>query len=334
MKENRKQQLHQWLARQFSTDGINLSNMTGDAGFRRYFRFMVANQSYIAVDAPTDKCNNNAFVDIAYRLQNAGINVPTIVASDLARGFLCLSDLGDQLLTQLLTPQSMEHYYQQAIELLPSIAQVSTEQLPLYDQTLIQTELEIFPQWLLKEHLALQLTNEQQVQLQQCFDILIDNALSQPNVFMHRDFHSRNIMQQAGKLAVIDFQDAVVGPISYDIVSLLRDCYIKWPRKQVKLLLDHYIDLMESAGLVEKYDRQLWQRWFDLMGLQRHIKASGIFARLFHRDKKPGYLADIPLTLSYIVEVSADYPQLCFLHHLVKNEVLAKLNLQQLEAVS
>ncbi len=325
MLDNRAQQLSQWLTGHFSGQIIALTAMSGDAGFRRYFRFLVDNQPFIAVDAPSDKCNNQAFIDIAGRLQNADIYVPRIMHVELELGFLCLADLGDCLLADLLTEANMISYYQQAIQLLPVVAKIPTEGLPLYDRPFIQQELDIFPEWLLQRHLSIFLTSTEQQALQACFELLIDNALDQPQVFMHRDFHSRNIMQHQGKLALIDFQDAVNGPISYDIVSLLRDCYVKWPADKVQQLLSEYIGLMEQQQLVASYSIAKWQRWFDLMGMQRHLKAAGIFARLSHRDGKSGYLADIPLTLSYIVEVAANYPELQFLQQVVQQQVLPKL---------
>ncbi|GLX79136.1 cell wall phosphotransferase [Thalassotalea insulae] len=325
MVDKRKQQLSQWLADTFSITSIELDDMSGDAGFRRYFRFINDNQSFIAVDAPGDKCNNAAFIDIAQRLQAVDINVPEVIAFEPRQGFICLTDLGDCLLADVLTEKSMMSYYQQAMQLLPEMAQVTSEQLPLYDQAFIQRELDIFPQWLINQHLSITLSAAQQQKLQFCFDELIDNALAQPQVFMHRDFHSRNIMLVGEQLALIDFQDAVQGPVTYDIVSLLRDCYVKWPAEQVDKLLRQYIELMEQRALVPSYSYSQWQRWFDLMGLQRHIKAAGIFARLYHRDGKPGYLADIPLTLSYIVDIAAKYPTLNFLRELVQQQLVPSL---------
>ncbi len=325
MKDVRQQELSRWLSEQLSADIHQLIKMNDDAGFRRYFRFTHNNQSFIAVDAPEDKCNNRAFVDIASRLRNAGIVVPEILAYHQHDGFLLLSDLGEQMLSQSLNEQTMASYYHQAMQLLPTIAEIPCQNLPVYDQAFIAQELAIFSDWLLVHHLSISLNSEQQQQLEQCFDILIANALEQPQVFMHRDYHSRNLMLVADQVAVIDFQDAVHGPISYDLVSLLRDCYVKWPQAQVEPLLQYYVEHLSPREFAEKYPFTQWQRWFDLMGVQRHLKASGIFARLYHRDNKDGYLADIPLTLSYIVEVCAAYPELQFLQHLVSDLVQPRL---------
>ncbi len=327
MNDSRRSQLKQWLIAQFSDENLSLIALGGDAGFRRYFRFFINQQSYIAVDSPTDKCNNAAFISIQQKLKQGGVLVPSIIEHDEQHGFFCLSDLGDVLLADLLTEENMSDYYRQALAILPKISSVPTTALSQYDQAFVQMELDIFEQWLVNQHLGIALSNEEQQQLQTCFDLLIANALEQPQVFMHRDFHSRNLMHFNNTIAVIDFQDAVCGPITYDIVSLLRDCYLKWPAEQVQALFEQYLKTLYAMAdtlpfeLVH-YPQTQWQRWFDLMGVQRHIKASGIFARLFHRDSKSGYLADIPLTLSYIVDVCAKYPELSFLKQLVGDKII------------
>ncbi len=226
-------------------------------------------------------------------------------------------------------------YYKTAIDSLLkmlSISSVSNYQLPSYNKNFIATELDIFPHWLLTTHLSILLSEYEQEQLQTCFSLLIDNALSQPVAFMHRDYHSRNIMLMPDnnrELAIIDFQDAVIGPITYDIVSLLRDCYVVLSDASIKELFDYFKThfnqqfpevIHKDAALC--VDDKQWQQWFDLMGLQRHIKASGIFARLHHRDQKSGYLNDIPQTLSYIISVTKQYSELQFLHDLVEQRVL------------
>ena len=326
MEDLRQSQLTQWLINFFALKECELSSMNGDAGFRRYFRFNKDNQSVIAVDSPADKCNNASFIYMQQQLELAGIKVPEILAYDEQQGFMCLSDLGNIELSQVLTAKNMTAHYQQAMLLLPQISSISQQHLPDYDEPFIQRELEIFPEWLLQEHLEITISNEDSKQLQTCFDFLITNALEQPKVVMHRDFHSRNIMLVDNELAVIDFQDAVIGPITYDVVSLLRDCYVKWPAEQVTGLLQNFIGLMTEKFSLQDISYQQWQKWFDLMGLQRHIKACGIFARLYHRDGKPSYLNDIPLTLSYIVDISAQYPECHFLHQLVKEKVIPTLS--------
>jgi aminoglycoside/choline kinase family phosphotransferase len=300
--------------------------MSGDAGFRCYYRFTHQDKSYIAVDAPVEQSDNPAFVFMQKMLNKQNILVPKIIAVDLALGFMCISDFGDTLLANILTTETMCDTYQKAIDIIPRIQSAlpkDTTNLPHYDQAFVERELNIFPRWLLTKHLSLALSDDEKKQLDQCFSILTENMLNQPQVLVHRDYHSRNIMViENNELGIIDFQDAVIGPITYDIVSLLRDCYLKWPSEHISQLLNYYIDTITAQHALTDITREQWQRWFDLTGLQRHIKASGIFARLHHRDKKSGYLHDIPLTLNYIVEISEQYSELKFLHQFVVKKVL------------
>lgn len=314
MRDQRKLQLYQWLSDIFQTEDFSLSSLDGDAGFRRYFRASIFERSYILVDSPVEKCNNQAFVDVQRRLIKQSIKVPEIIHYHPEQGFFCLSDLGTTCLGNLLAESNAGTWYRQAMAIIPEMAACEQDGLPLYDADFVQLELDIFEEWLLNAHLGLSLSAEDKNKLQSCFDVLIKSALEQPYCFMHRDFHCRNLMVEDGQIAVIDFQDAVKGPISYDLVSLLRDCYQKWPEALVSELLAEFVE--KYSPKVPDYDHPLetWQRWFDLMGLQRHIKACGIFARLHHRDGKSGYLKDIPLTLSYIVDISSRYPELSYLH--------------------
>lgn len=325
MEDLRQVALIDWLKETFSAKNCELIAMTGDAGFRRYFRFVINNQSYIAVDSPEDKCNNAAFNLIQQRLKNADILVPDILFYDEKQGFYCLADLGDTLLSDQLTVDNMNMYYQRAISILPKVANISHENLPIYDKAFIQLELDIFSEWLVSHYLNITMSDEEKQQLQLCFDFLIKNIISQPQAVMHRDFHSRNLMLNDEQIAVIDFQDAVYGPITYDVVSLLRDCYVKWPTENILPLLDFYIEEMNRCFTLPEYSKEQWRLWFDLTGLQRHVKASGIFARLKQRDNKTNYIKDIPLTLSYIVDISETYSELTFLHTFVKDTVLPAL---------
>lgn len=322
-----------WLEANFSAENLQLTPLLGDAGFRRYYRFNIDNQSYIAVDSPSDKCNNTAFIAIHQALLSSGVNVPEIIAVAQEDGFFCLQDLGQTLLADKLSPESMQDYYRQAIELLPSIAksQLTSDgyQLPSYDAEFIAMELGIFTEWLLEKYLKISLSDAQQSQLKVEFDCLINSALEQPQVTMHRDYHCRNLMLVDQQIVVIDFQDAVKGPITYDIVSLLRDCYVRWPQAQVTQLSDFYRNLVTQHWPDLEVSVDKWQRWFDLMGLQRHIKASGIFARLHLRDGKSGYLKDIPLTLGYIADIAAQYPEFNCLEQLIKTQVIPALTEKQ-----
>ncbi len=330
----RTKALLQWLASQFSAEEISIEPMSGDAGFRRYFRFQFQGRSYIAVDAPVKYSNNQAFVDVQKIMQALDISVPEIIALDLDQGFLCLSDFGDKLLSSKLSPENMQQYYTLAIGELNKTLTCKPAQLanlPDYDEKFIRIELNIFKEWLLEKHLNINLNINEQDELNACFDYLITAITAQPKVFMHRDFHSRNIMLLPDeKLGIIDFQDAVYGPVTYDLVSLLRDCYVRWPNELITPLVERYRQQVQTLLPNENITAEKWQYWFDLTGLQRHIKASGIFARLHHRDDKSGYLTDIPLTLSYIKDVSGQYDKLSFLHELVSKRVIPALHKVQL----
>jgi aminoglycoside/choline kinase family phosphotransferase len=310
--------------------------MSGDAGFRCYYRFSHQGKSFIAVDAPIDMSDNPAFVFMQKLLSQQDILVPEIIAVDLSLGFFCLSDFGNVLLSDTLALENMSSVYQNAIDILPKIhlgLRSADKKVAHYDQAFVKRELDIFTEWLIEKHLSITLSESEQLQLNACFDVLNKNMLEQPQVLIHRDFHSRNIMVvENGELGVIDFQDAVIGPVTYDIVSLLRDCYIKWPQIKVADLLQYYIELIsaQQPALANKTLAQ-WQRWFDLTGMQRHLKASGIFARLHHRDGKSGYLNDIPLTLSYLLDISKQYDEFNFLHQLLTTKVLPAMEDKRLE---
>lgn len=326
MSNVKTQHLLIWLKNELGIDNITLTALTGDAGFRCYYRFKHLNTSYIAVDAPPKYSNNQAFVDIQSLLQECQLNVPQIIAKDLTKGFFCLSDMGDDLLANKLTKANANEYYGQALSQLAQVVtnpKVEPDVLPNYDEDFIRLELGIFSQWLVEKHLAISLSDNEKRQLTECFDYLVDTISKQPKVFMHRDFHSRNIMVLPdNQLGIIDFQDAVYGPITYDLVSLVRDCYIRWPEDIVQPIVEQYRQLMQKHFSDEVFTKCCWHEWFDLTGLQRHLKASGIFARLHHRDGKPGYLKDIPLTLTYIQDVSAQYDRLSFLHRLIVERII------------
>ncbi|MGL5360702.1 MAG: aminoglycoside phosphotransferase family protein, partial [Shewanella sp.] len=245
---------------------------------------------------------------------------PKVIAFDTEQGFMLQTDLGDTQLLSRLDSQNVSDSYQEALALLPQIAKVVastdpvtglSQALPQYDAAFVRRELQIFIEWLIGTHLQLNLSAEEHALIAQSFDILVENALAQPQVGMHRDFHSRNLMVNDGALWVIDFQDAVLGPVTYDAVSLLRDCYVRWPQAIVaNLMQQHYQQALAHGFIPAETKFSQYQRWFDLMGLQRHIKAAGIFARLYYRDHKPAYMADIPLTLGYIIDIAAAYPEL------------------------
>lgn len=262
------------------------------------------------MDAPPDKEESRPYIDVALRLAAHGVQVPRIYRYDLSLGFMLLSDLGTRDYLAALDETTVEELYADALDSLLRIQMTDHTGLPPYDEPLLRRELSLFEDWLLRQHLGLELTPAQTLVLHDAFDALIRAALEQPRVFVHRDYHSRNLMVTPfNQPGVLDFQDAVVGAVTYDLVSLLRDCYIAWPRERVEAWALGYRDAATKAGVIGEIGDTEFLRWFDLMGIQRHLKAIGIFARLNHRDGKPGYLADIPRTLSYVLEVGADYPE-------------------------
>ncbi len=323
----RLQQLNHWLSETICSKDYQLEPASADASFRRYFRLKFNDETFIVMDAPPEQENCNPFIDIAERLLAANINVPKILEKDLQQGFLLLSDLGDKQYLDVLTEESVDGLYQAAMQELVLIQQqAETKKLPAYNEKLLSQEMELFRHWLLQEHIKLDLTVETQAMLDEVFKLLVDEALSQPRVFVHRDYHSRNLMLNSTggeNPGVLDFQDAVEGPFTYDLVSLLKDCYIKWPDQRIRAWVNDYF-----AEITEEYpdiDAARFMRWVDLMGVQRHLKASGIFARLYHRDGKTAYLADIPRTLSYIVDLYDAYPELQGLIELIQNQVMTSI---------
>jgi len=287
-----------------------------DASFRRYFRVQQDANTWILMDAPPDKEDSKPFVRVAQLLASVDVNVPRIHEQDLGQGFLLLSDLGDEQYLSHLNPNSVQSMYADALEALFAIQSKAPlswdgESLPPYDRAMLLREMELFREWYVGKHLGFNLTEQQHQALDHVFGLLAESALAQPQVFVHRDYHSRNLMLTPhDNPGIIDFQDAVVGAISYDLVSLLRDCYIAWPRQQVETwALDYLHRCMDAKLFAETEDKELL-RWFDFMGVQRHLKASGIFARLKHRDGKHGYIKDIPRTLDYVKDVASRYSQL------------------------
>jgi len=302
-------------------------DIAGDASFRRYFRLRINGQSTVLMDAPPPAEDTRPFVDVTGRLRAAGLHAPQILEADVESGFLLLEDLGSVDYLGVLTPETADELYADAMgALLRLQTGTPVAGLPAYDEALLRREMQLFPDWLLRRHLSLEADTRQREALDVAFDRLVANALAQPVVCVHRDFHSRNLMRLgADNPGVIDFQDAVAGPVTYDLVSLLRDCYVRWPLARVEAWATGYLGAAQSAGHLLGIDEQRFLEWFDLMGVQRHLKAAGIFARLNHRDGKPGYLADIPRTLGYIVEVGERRPAMRALSVFIEHEVLPRL---------
>ena len=267
----------------------------------RYFRIPLTDKTLIAVDAPPELENSSSFVAVAKVFANLGLKVPEVIQADLTQGFMLQSDLGDDLFFHVLNPDNADGLYRQALEkllVIQSCQQDNGWHFPAFDFTLFAEELNRFRHWYLLTHLQLILDEATQALLTQTFQALIHSALSQPQCCVHRDYHSRNLLRLAdGDLGIIDFQDALMGPITYDVVSLLRDCYLAWPPEQVEQWALFYYEQAVAAALLPAGASAQFMRWFDWMGMQRHLKAVYIFARKWHRDGNDIYLNDIPRAL-------------------------------------
>jgi aminoglycoside/choline kinase family phosphotransferase len=324
---NRQELLNRWLEDTLGLSEYTIEPASEDASFRRYFRLFSGETTRIVMDAPPRYEDCGPFILVAKRLLACGLNVPHVLICDLDRGFLLLTDLGDRMYLDVLQTGTVEDLYDDAMSALLKIQCCGDiTGLPPYDETLLRKEMALFTDWLLVKHLGIGPGEVQQQGLEDIFSLLVQTALAQPQVFVHRDYHARNLMITDGdNPGILDFQDAVAGPLTYDLVSLLKDCYIKWPRQRVDGWAKQYCQRMNIAGAIGAINERDFIRWFDLMGVQRHLKASGIFARLYHRDGKDGFLKDIPRTLSYILDLEQDYPELSGLCRLIDAIVMPKL---------
>lgn len=334
----RASQLHAWLIAQITTQQHPLfstqqavhdavfSPVSGDASFRRYFRLRWGQNSVIGVDAPPEKENCEPFIRIGAAMLAHGVRVPKVLARDEAAGFMMLEDFGDTLLRSQLNADTVTGFYTQAMQDLLHIQECEfSPELPLYDTVLLEREMALFRDWFLLVHLQLTLSPDEERLLTNTITYLRDQALAQPQVTVHRDYHSRNIMVLAdGTLGHIDFQDAVHGPITYDLLSLLRDAYIEWPAEHVYDWALSFAGHLRNAGRLD-VDDTTFKHWFDTMGAQRHLKVAGIFARLCHRDGKTAYLADIPLTLKYLLQEVAATPALADFHQWLQQRIVPAL---------
>jgi N-acetylmuramate 1-kinase len=307
--------LQGWLARDLGLRPARIERASTDASFRRYFRVHCDDRTVIVMDAPPQTEDVRPYLHVTALLQPIGIHVPHVYEADVARGFVLLEDLGaTHYLARLGAGGDPRRLYADALQALAEIqvrGAAAAGQLAPYDRAPLARELAEMPEWFLERHLALELTGAEREMIAAAFEFLIVEALSQPEVFVHRDYHSRNLMLvEERNPGVIDFQDALRGPIGYDLASLLKDCYISWPRERVLEWVSGYRSLLKSRGARVGGGPAQFLRWFDLIGAQRHIKVLGRFARLWYRDGKPGYLADLPLTLSYVREVCRLYPEL------------------------
>ncbi|MCB1639972.1 MAG: phosphotransferase [Thiothrix sp.] len=296
-----------------------------DASFRRYFRASQNGRTAIVMDSPPDREDPLPFVDITQRLLDLNIHAPTILARNLLDGFLLLEDLGDTLLLDALMPDNADNLYREAMNVLLQLQRADTTHLPHYGAAQLSMEMHLMPVWFLQRHLAFAEAALPMELIQRTIDNLVSAVTAQPYVFMHRDFHSRNLMvQDDDSLAVIDYQGAVYGPVTYDLVSLLRDCYITWPEQRMTRWALTFHKEAIAAGTLPPVDETSFLRWFDLTGLQRHIKVLGIFCRLFHRDGKPGYLKDLPRVLDYVISVGLQHPETVTLAEWMRQEQLTE----------
>jgi len=303
-----------WAAESLGLPQVDLAPVSGDASFRRYFRLEAPGGSLILMDAPPDREDSRPFVDIDARLRAAGLRAPEILHFDLEQGFGLLEDFGDTLFRDLLDEESVDELFPGLFDILEGLAaRVATDGLPDYDDRLLQTELDLFTDWYLLRHRQRPLAGDERSLWVQLCESLIESARQQPQVFVHKDFHSCNLLQTADGPGLIDFQDGVRGPVSYDLASLLWDRYIAWPRDRLEAWMEE-IRQRVAPGI----DATEWIRCCDWMGLQRNLKIVGIFARLHYRDHKAGYLEMIPRFYSYLLDVFPRYPQFADFHRLLE----------------
>ena len=321
--DKRAEQLKVWCAGLdlLKAQNFDFSMVSGDASFRRYFRARVGTHSFIAVDAPPEHENSQQFCQVARFFEKHQVRVPEIFAFDEQQGFMLLEDLGDKQLLAQLNANNADYYYGLALDALSQVQKISSSEfcikdfpLPDYDANKLLQEMHLFQEWFLKKLLAMDLTESEQVLLESTQQAILSAVLQQQKVCVHRDYHSRNLMlindADHEQVAMIDFQDAVTGPLSYDLVSLLKDCYIEWPVEQRKHWLQDYLQRLQFLAVVDKtYTFDKFYSDFEIMGLQRHLKVLGIFARLNIRDHKTSYLKDLPLTFKYVEEALNHFPE-------------------------
>ena len=325
MNTQREQLIYTWLTSVLKNDQFKIAFLAGDASFRRYARIQLQNKTYMLMDAPPEKEDCVPFVTIDEFFAGHGVRVPQIVAKDLAQGFLLLEDFGDVLLSTLLNDETVDKYYEQSFKQLIQLQSIDgTNQFPAYSYEKLMSEMQLLTDWMLPS-LAIQPTAEQKKKIDDAFDFLARAAVAQPQVIVHRDFHSRNLMKIENELelGVIDFQDAVIGADTYDLISITRDAYVQWNAEHVYQWFRTFYDLLpESAKQNRNFEQ--FKRDADLMAIQRHIKILGIFVRLFERDGKSGYLKDLPRVMWYLLEESRGYAELEEFMVFINNTVMPK----------
>ncbi len=329
VQDTRFDELRHWLGSIGRFDLATLRPASGDASFRRYFRLNAGTDTYVVMDAPPDKEDCSPYIRIAGYLQQMGLHGPRVLEATLDQGFLLLTDLGSrQYLAELKErPERANALYGDALRALATLqdgGKAMQSQLPPYDEKLLRFELSLFHDWLCARHLGIVLDAAEERDWDRTCELLVANVLAQPQVFVHRDYHSRNLMLvEDNNPGILDFQDAVEGPLTYDLVSLLKDCYIRWPADRVRGWAGAFHRLAPTALALEPGE---FMRFFELTGVQRQLKAAGIFARLNLRDGKPAYLRDVPRTLQYIIDIAPRYPELRFIAELIAARVLPQLD--------
>jgi hypothetical protein len=331
--------LTRWLREDLGFDPACIEPASADASFRRYFRVTRADESFIVMDAPPVKEDIGPYLKVTSMLAGIGLNVPWVLARDVSQGLLLLTDLGTRLyLAELTSAAAAERLYQNAFTALvqmQSAGRAGAAGLPPYDEALLRREMQLLPDWFLAKHLQLPVGAAEASLLDQLFGFLVQAALAQPTTFVHRDFHSRNLLVTAeASPGIIDFQDAVRGPVTYDLVSLLKDCYVAWPAPKVRAWALQYREMLLAAGFDIGGDARDFLRWFDLAGLQRHIKVLGIFCRLFYRDGKSQYLHDLPRVLDYVQATAAAYPETAAFSQFVETVILPEFAAAQARALA
>jgi aminoglycoside/choline kinase family phosphotransferase len=324
---NRESELKLWLNDVLQHTNYRILPLAGDASFRRYYRLITGSASYVVMDAPPPE-EPGRFVHIAQLLSKNGLSVPEIRHQNLKQGFLVLSDFGNDLYLDALTDRTVDVLYDDAMKALVRMQTCSVDSLPIFDRGLLNKQMKLFSEWYVEKHLKIAFTANMEKIVAPMYEILFDTFSMQPQVFVHRDYHSRNLMIIAkDSPGILDFQDAVMGPITYDLVSLFQDCYISWPRKKIEQWIANYHQLLlERKMITKKVDLSEFVRWFDLTGLQRHLKNLGIFARLNYRDGKANYLEDMPTVFNNILDTCERYaflnPLRIFLMDIAKRDNL------------
>ncbi len=306
------------LVREWSSEvlgapsSLEVTVASEDASFRRYLRVRDGKNVYIVMDAPCQAPEQESWLTVRARLESAGLSVPALHAQDIERGLFLISDLGSRHYLDELTPARADALYADATSALSIMqSRIRCNGLPVYDAAFLRRELDLFDEWFLRRHLEVALSPGRRGALEACFEVIVAACQEQEQVFVHRDYHSRNLMVlPRGNPGILDFQGAVRGPIGYDIASLFRDVYISWPETRVTTWVERAYESLRGAGLLHGVDARRFRRWVDFCGVQRHLKIAGIFSRLFHRDGKPRYLRDLPLTLRYLRDVSGRYRSL------------------------